>query len=105
MYSRGLLKTPRYASHMRIISRGCTRSVTLNKDYRLNRLNMTADQLFFIYYTLSYCSDYTQDSADKKIFVQDRVNVPLMNMEEFATAFQCASKKPMNPSERCFFWT
>ncbi|XP_075743551.1 uncharacterized protein LOC119177770 isoform X2 [Rhipicephalus microplus] len=51
----------------------------------------------------SYCSDYTQDSADKKIFVQDRVNVPLMNMEEFATAFQCASKKPMNPSKRCFF--
>ncbi|KAL1446656.1 hypothetical protein MTO96_028772, partial [Rhipicephalus appendiculatus] len=76
----------------------------LNKDYRLEYFNMTANQLFFVYYTLSYCSDYSQDSADKKIFVQDRVNVPLMNMQEFATAFNCAAEKPMNPSKRCLFW-
>ncbi|XP_049269987.1 neprilysin-1-like [Rhipicephalus sanguineus] len=76
----------------------------LNEDYRLDHLNMTADQLFFVYYTLSYCSDNSQDSTDKQIFVQDRVNVPLMNMQEFATAFDCAAGKRMNPSTRCLFW-
>ncbi|XP_070388497.1 platelet binding protein GspB-like isoform X2 [Dermacentor albipictus] len=76
----------------------------LGKDYRFQHLNMTADQTFFIYYALSYCSDYSQDSTDRKTFVQDRVNVPLMNMHEFATAFNCAAGKPMNPSKRCHFW-
>ncbi|XP_072142276.1 neprilysin-1-like [Dermacentor andersoni] len=76
----------------------------LGKDYRLESLNMTADQVFFIYYALSYCSDYSQDSTDRKTFVQDRVNVPLMNMQEFATAFNCAAGKPMNPSKQCHFW-
>ncbi|XP_077512856.1 uncharacterized protein LOC144124059 [Amblyomma americanum] len=76
----------------------------LGKDYRLVALNMTADQLFFTYYALSYCRDSSQDSADAKMFAQDRVNVPLMNMEEFATAFNCASGKPMNPPRRCDFW-
>ncbi|KAH7966573.1 hypothetical protein HPB49_017848 [Dermacentor silvarum] len=33
-----------------------------------------------------------------------RVNVPLKNSYEFASAFGCAQGTPMNPSNKCSFW-
>ncbi|KAH6937967.1 hypothetical protein HPB50_005639 [Hyalomma asiaticum] len=38
-------------------------------------------------------------------FVADgRVNVPLKNSYEFASAFSCAPDTPMNPTSKCNFW-
>ncbi|KAH9391547.1 18S rRNA pseudouridine methyltransferase, partial [Tyrophagus putrescentiae] len=36
--------------------------------------------------------------------IQFRVNVPLMNMPDFAKAFHCPAGSKMNPKERCAVW-
>ncbi|XP_075739607.1 membrane metallo-endopeptidase-like 1 [Rhipicephalus microplus] len=77
----------------------------LNADYRLQGLGkVTANQLFFVYYALSMCGRPHLKKAGMTAVLQDRVNVPLMNLPEFASAFNCPDDSPMNPRNRCSFW-
>lgn len=66
-------------------------------DFRLeNAVSMSLDQLFFIHYTLGYC---TADSD-----VARRVNLALLNFGGFQRAFSCDAGTPMNPRKSCDFW-
>ncbi|KAL1480423.1 hypothetical protein MTO96_051043 [Rhipicephalus appendiculatus] len=77
----------------------------LNVDYRLQGLaNVTANQLFFVYYALSLCGRPDLERGGMTAVLQDSVNVPLMNLPEFASAFNCPADSPMNPRNRCSFW-
>lgn len=77
----------------------------LDVDYRLEGLgNVTANQLFFVYYALSRCGRPDLSGGGIKAVLQDSVNVPLMNLPEFANAFHCPEDSPMNPKNRCSFW-
>ncbi|XP_077552666.1 neprilysin-1-like [Haemaphysalis longicornis] len=76
----------------------------LGKNYQLSGTDLSTDQIFFTYYALSYCASASQANPDVKAFHEDRVNVPLMNMPEFADAYNCADGKKMKPAQRCFFW-
>ncbi|KAL1467220.1 hypothetical protein MTO96_042321, partial [Rhipicephalus appendiculatus] len=77
----------------------------LNVDYRLQGLaNVTANQLFFVYYALSLCGRPDLERGGMTAVLQDSVNVPLMNLPEFASAFNCPADSPMNPGNRCSFW-
>ncbi|XP_050043126.3 uncharacterized protein [Dermacentor andersoni] len=77
----------------------------LNVDYMLQGLgNVTADQLFFVYYALSRCKRPGMNGSAMMTVQQDSVNVPLMNFPEFAGAFKCPTDSPMNPSNKCSFW-
>lgn len=61
-----------------------------------NAVSMSLDQLFFIYYALSQCSDDLQ--------VTRRVDLALLNYKGFQKAFTCDSGTPMNPRKTCDFW-
>ncbi|XP_049517419.1 neprilysin-3 [Dermacentor silvarum] len=77
----------------------------LQMDYILDGLpDVTADQLFFIYYALSHCEMSAQGSTASMMNAEERVNVPLMNSFEFSAAFKCANDSKMNPSNKCSFW-
>ncbi|XP_043462232.1 neprilysin-3-like [Leptopilina heterotoma] len=62
----------------------------------------TSKQLFF----LSYANMHCRTSNNNYVHSPEaaRVNVPLMNMKEFAEAFYCPEGSPMNPIEKCDFW-
>ncbi|XP_077512132.1 endothelin-converting enzyme 2-like [Amblyomma americanum] len=77
----------------------------MNSDYGLYGLpDVTADQLFFVYYALDYCARPDNTSKSSNTVLRDRVNVPLKNSYEFATAFNCAANATMNPAKKCSFW-
>ncbi|XP_054931908.1 endothelin-converting enzyme 1-like [Dermacentor andersoni] len=77
----------------------------LNRDYGFANLeNVNSEQLFFAYYALNYCTSRNSPNQTKWMIMRDRVNVPLKNSYEFATAFGCAQGTPMNPSNKCSFW-
>ncbi|XP_064485346.1 neprilysin-11-like [Ornithodoros turicata] len=71
--------------------------------YSVGDVQLTADQLFFVSTCYKWCSDdsYTQREVSMYSPLRMRCNVPLMNMPEFADAFQCASDTAMNPRKRC----
>ncbi|KAL3241976.1 hypothetical protein MRX96_047834 [Rhipicephalus microplus] len=52
----------------------------------------------------SMCERPDLKKAGMTAVLQDRVNVPLMNLPEFASAFNCPADSPMNPRNRCSFW-
>ncbi|KAH7949918.1 hypothetical protein HPB49_016988 [Dermacentor silvarum] len=61
-------------------------------DYRLPNLNLSADQLFFLYFALDNC--YTADSVYRRRqprAAEDfyRVHLPLRYLQEFSDAFEC----------------
>ncbi|XP_075557654.1 uncharacterized protein LOC142589885 [Dermacentor variabilis] len=63
-----------------------------NLDYRLPNLNLTSDQLFFLYFALDNCN--TADSVYRRRqprAAEDiyRVHMPLRYLQEFSDAFQC----------------
>ncbi|XP_064458197.1 endothelin-converting enzyme 1-like isoform X2 [Ornithodoros turicata] len=73
-----------------------------NKDYQLQGLtNVTARQLFFIYYARGFCRIGNQKVKTEH---ENRVNIPLMNSNEFAEAFGCPVSSEMNPVEKCYIW-
>ncbi|KAH7956906.1 neprilysin-1 [Rhipicephalus sanguineus] len=53
------------------------------------------DQIFFLSYCLTTCA---VNSAG------DSCNVPLRQMDRFASAFQCEPDTPMNPQKKCTFF-
>ncbi|XP_077518069.1 neprilysin-1-like [Amblyomma americanum] len=60
--------------------------------------NLDAEQLFFVSFCLSQCSN--EDSLDNRLLC----NVPLRNFPSFASAFRCARDTYMNPQRRCLVW-
>ncbi|XP_049520861.1 endothelin-converting enzyme 1 [Dermacentor silvarum] len=63
----------------------------------------TDEQLFFLSSCFKWCSTEDKQGAGSYSPPRLRCNVPLMNMREFAQAFDCGSGKTMNPASRCDF--
>lgn len=63
---------------------------------------VTSDQLFFIAFCYKWCSN--SRPSDRYPDFSVRCNMPLMNMPEFAAAFNCSAESQMNPKEKCSFW-
>ncbi|KAH9370948.1 hypothetical protein HPB48_012251 [Haemaphysalis longicornis] len=65
------------------------------------------EQLFFIAYCYKFCG-IERSTAAQRLSTHPaeklRCNVPLLNMPEFATAFDCEPGAAMNPSRRCAVW-
>ncbi|KAK8784255.1 hypothetical protein V5799_009370 [Amblyomma americanum] len=66
----------------------------------------TAEQLFFIYYGMSYCENAnplfaSQRQESDTSSAWTRVNGPLRHVPEFAAAFRCPSGSFMNPRDKC----
>uniref|UniRef100_A0A6G4ZYR0 Putative peptidase family m13 n=1 Tax=Rhipicephalus microplus TaxID=6941 RepID=A0A6G4ZYR0_RHIMP len=77
----------------------------LHRDYGIGNLdNVTSEQLFFLYYALNHCTSRNSLNDTKRVIMRDRVNFPLKNSYEFASAFSCKQGAPMNPSNKCGFW-
>ncbi|XP_075744147.1 neprilysin-1-like [Rhipicephalus microplus] len=70
----------------------------------LGGLNMSAERLFFIGHCIKWCSKVS-NVADQYAPFRSRCVVPIMNMPEFSNAFGCAAVQPMNPNEKCNFWS
>ncbi|KAM7303759.1 neprilysin-11-like [Ixodes scapularis] len=67
----------------------------------------TQDQIFFISYAMTMCEKIRRRSlyfflhASQRIPNHYRTNLPLMNFERFAEAFNCPLGSPMNPELKC----
>ncbi|KAH6941391.1 hypothetical protein HPB50_017892 [Hyalomma asiaticum] len=59
----------------------------------------SSDMVFF----MSYCYALCSKRGDKRAVHE--CNVPLRHSYEFATAFQCAPRSPMNAEEKCTFFS
>ncbi|CAN7994198.1 unnamed protein product [Ixodes hexagonus] len=77
-------------------------------DYRLGTApNLSGQQLFFIYYARSMCEKLNPRFMVKQMThgpvspAWYRVNGPLRNMQDFATAFGCSPGTNMNPMPKC----
>lgn len=71
---------------------------------------LSNEQLFFLSFGQSWCSKITPE-YQKELIQRDphspahlRVKVPLMNLDEFASAFSCPVGSNMNPREKCHLW-
>ncbi|KAH7966629.1 hypothetical protein HPB49_018144 [Dermacentor silvarum] len=66
------------------------------------------EQLFFVAYCYKFCGIERPSSATQRFATHPadklRCNVPLLNMPEFAAAFECELGAAMNPARRCAVW-
>ncbi|XP_075731279.1 neprilysin-1 isoform X2 [Rhipicephalus microplus] len=81
------------------------------EDTRLPGLeNLTGRQLFFIAEAMIWCSRMRTKTRQHLIQYDShspdylRVNIPMQNMEEFSTVFNCPANSTMNASHRCVLW-
>jgi putative endopeptidase len=71
---------------------------------------ITADQLFFIAYSQSWCTLRKPQSAEQLLLTDPhsppmyRVNGPLSNFDEFAEVWKCKPGTKMNPVKKCTVW-
>lgn len=79
------------------------------KDYQIIP-DLTTNQVYFLHYGQTWCSasnvawlEYQLEN-DVHSPAKFRVNGPLSQFDEFASAFNCPANKPMNPSPRCDLW-
>ncbi|XP_077564547.1 endothelin-converting enzyme 1-like [Haemaphysalis longicornis] len=63
----------------------------------------TEQQQFFLSSCFKWCSNNEKQSPGSYSPPRMRCNVPLMNMPEFAEAFDCGAGTTMNPPVRCSF--
>lgn len=77
---------------------------------RLPGLAYTPRQLFWISAASTWCSK-ERDETLKLLIASGyhspsnfRVNGPLINSDDFANDFKCASGSRMNPEEKCTVW-
>ncbi|XP_065286531.1 endothelin-converting enzyme-like 1 isoform X2 [Dermacentor albipictus] len=63
--------------------------------HRLHGLDYTDDQVFFLTYCLMTCA---------RNITGETCNVPLRQMQKFASAFRCSPGSPMNPEKKCTFF-
>lgn len=83
------------------------------KDTRLRGLEeLSGEKLFFIADATIWCSLYRPERLRSRIQYGShspgkyRVNIPMANMAEFSTVWNCRARSPMNPdrSETCSLW-
>lgn len=73
-------------------------------------LNLTSDQLFFVSYALTWCTNIrpkqllSQIQSDPHSPARHRVNEPLKNTKEFSKAFSCPETSRMNKKDKCILW-
>ncbi|CAN8014056.1 unnamed protein product, partial [Ixodes persulcatus] len=72
---------------------------------RFPSLPYHSTQIFFISSCVKWCAVPGSRAAPQYAPFQQRCNVPLMNLDAFATAFQCPQNSPMNPANKCSFWS
>lgn len=83
---------------------------SLNNDALPGLTKFTPEQLFFISYATISCGSSTPEFdanmaiVDPHAPVHARINGVLQNTPEFAKAFNCPEKSPMNPSQKCVLW-
>jgi len=72
--------------------------------------DLSGSQLYFVAYAQAWCSKATPEIERMLLTVDShsppvhRVNGPLSQYPEFATAFSCEAGAPMAPAERCTVW-
>jgi predicted metalloendopeptidase len=87
---------------------GAYRNVT--KDVTLPGLDFNRDQLFFLGHANVWCLNARDEFVRNQIkynvhsLGRYRVNVPLMNSQDFANAFNCKKGSKMNPDKKCTLW-
>ncbi|HTB77140.1 MAG TPA: M13-type metalloendopeptidase, partial [Polyangiaceae bacterium] len=72
----------------------------------------TPAQQFFVGFAQAWCANYRPEALRLLVSTNPhsppkyRVNGPLANLQEFATAFQCKEGSPMVPpaAKRCVVW-
>ncbi|XP_075245893.1 endothelin-converting enzyme homolog isoform X2 [Convolutriloba macropyga] len=73
-------------------------------------LGLTHDQVFFVAFGQIWCNIQTEESARFRIesdsHAPEQIRVPgaVSNLQEFADAFNCKAKTPMNPQKKCAVW-
>ncbi|XP_040073440.1 neprilysin-2-like [Ixodes scapularis] len=72
---------------------------------RFPSLPYNSRQIFFISSCVKWCAVPGSRVAPHYAPWQQRCNVPLMNLDAFANAFQCPQNSPMNPANKCSFWS
>ncbi|KAH9368555.1 hypothetical protein HPB48_020936 [Haemaphysalis longicornis] len=76
------------------------------RDAVIPGLPLTAEQLFFVAHCYKWCgSSRRRDPNGAYWATRSRCSLPLRQMAEFATAFNCRPGDRMNPSSRCTFFT
>lgn len=71
---------------------------------------LSDDQLFFVAFAQTWCTLQTEQVEQQLVLVDPhshpkyRVNGPVSQLPEFAQAFACQPKTPMNPETRCEVW-
>ncbi|KAH7960333.1 hypothetical protein HPB49_018730 [Dermacentor silvarum] len=84
--------TTSFIAHRRASTKG-----GVHVQHRLHGLDdYTDDQVFFLTYCLMTCA---RNSSG------DTCNVPLRQMQRFASAFRCRPGSPMNPVKKCTFFS
>lgn len=64
----------------------------------------TNDQLYFLSFASIWCNNNKYDPNSIYSNNHARVNGPLMNLDEFAEAFQCPRGSKMNPTQKAPVW-
>ncbi|XP_077499038.1 neprilysin-1-like [Amblyomma americanum] len=93
-----------FATYRRLSECGATEIIPGLEDF-------SPEQLYFISYALVWCAS-TRDEIKNEVMSdvhsphKYRVNVPLRNMDEFASAFDCRRGTPMHSpdEEKCVLW-
>ncbi|KAH8037114.1 hypothetical protein HPB51_008538 [Rhipicephalus microplus] len=73
-------------------------------------LEFSREQLFYLNYCFRLCSadegPALLESSPRTVYAmdEDRCNVPLRHLQEFADAFKCAKRDPMHVEDKCSFW-
>ncbi len=73
-------------------------------------LGMSGDQQFWLAFGQAWCTVASEQVVKVRVQTDPhspprfRINGPVVNLPEFAEAFQCAEGTPMNPVESCEVW-
>jgi endothelin-converting enzyme/putative endopeptidase len=71
---------------------------------------MTNAQVFFVAWAQNWCQHIAEPALERRLETDPhspgafRAVGPLVNLPEFAQAFECAEGTPMNPPDRCEIW-
>ena len=73
-------------------------------------MEISNEQALFVAYAQTWCGKVAESrakfTAQESVHAPDmvRINGPVSNMEEFATAFKCKGTDAMNPVDKCKVW-
>ncbi|KAL3236384.1 hypothetical protein MRX96_048248 [Rhipicephalus microplus] len=66
-------------------------------------LDISTERLFFINHCVNWFAERTT-LEERYAPLRSRCIVPLMNMPEISSVFDCTPGPPINPPEKCAFW-